>query len=510
MSTYQYYEFQAIDGRLTDHDMEDLRDYSSRARITSASFSNEYHYGSFKGDEDEWMDKYFDAFLYVANWGTRILKIRIPEKACNASIAENYMQGEMASVRKNGANLILDFRSEDEDSYEWVEGEGTLDGLIPVRDELNCGDLRALYLGWLLGVERGEFNDKEKEPDIPSGLANLSPALERLVDFLRLDKDLLAAAAESSAPLEQSEPDRKACLSWIAALKEPEKNGLLLRTMEGDRQVGLELKARFTRQSSTDGKSKSKPRRTVGKLRQLATEQAEKRRRAEEKQAKKEKARREKEKAAARKKHLDSLEGKEGRIWEKVYNLVEIRNAKSYDQAIGHLKDLRDLSIRKDKLEDFLSLLESLREPHMKKQSFIERLIVVDGSGEALVLTTRQLITKATAFDEKYRNHNFDYDMKAYEAIKDNFECLLKAGHLPDVMNLAVNLMQAGSAQIEASDEGMMLGEIEDCLKVAILAVRKSDLLKSEILDWTKKILAADRVRFICHYDLEELQRDIH
>ena len=509
MSEYQYYEFQAIDHRLTDRDMEDLRDYSSRARITSSSFVNEYHWGDFKGDIDEWMEKYFDAFLYVANWGTRILKIRIPEKAVSSSIAENYMQGEMASVRKNDANLILDFRSEDEDSYEWVEGEGTLDGLIPIRDELICGDLRALYLGWLLGVERGEFSDRYTEPVVPPGLANLSPALKRLADFLRLDVDLLAAAAASSAPLEQSEPDRKAWSSWIATLKEGEKNGLLLRMMEGDRQVGLELKARFARQSSTDGKSKSKPRRTVGKLRQLALEQAEKRRRAEEKQAKKEKARREKEKAAARKRHLDSLEGKDETIWQEVHDLIEIRNAKSYDLAIGHLKDLRDLSLRKNKLEDFLRLIDSLRESHMKKQRFIERLIVVDGSGEALVSTTRQLITKATAFDEKYRNYNFDYDWKAYEAIKHNFESLLKVGHLTDVMNLAVELMQTGSAQIEASDEGDMQKEIEDCLKVAIRALRKSDLVKSEILNWIQKMLAADRVQFICKYGLEELQRDI-
>ena len=142
-------------------------------------------------------------------------------------------------------------------------------------------------------------------------------------------------------------------------------------------------------------------------------------------------------------------------------------------------------------------LVESLRESHVKKQSFTERLVVVDGSGEALALTTRQLIKKATAFDEKYRNYNFDYDWKAYEAIKHNFECLLKAGHLTDVMNLAVELMRAGSAQIEASDEGDMQQELENCLKVGILAVRKSELLKSEIVNWTEKMLAADRVQFM-------------
>lgn len=68
--------------------------------------------------------------------------------------------------------------------------------------------------------------------------------------------------------------------------------------------------------------------------------------------------------------------------------------------------------------------------------------------------------------------------------------------------------MQTGSSQIEASDEGDMRQELENCMKIAILAVRKSDLLKSEILNWTEKMLAADRVQFICHFDLEELKRD--
>jgi hypothetical protein len=53
-----------------------------------------------------------------------------------------------------------------------------------------------------------------------------------------------------------------------------------------------------------------------------------------------------------------------------------------------------------------------------------------------------------------------------------------------------------------------MRQELENCMKIAILAVRKSDLLKSEILNWTEKMLAADRVQFICHFDLEELKRD--
>jgi len=70
MSEYQYYEFQAIDRPLTDDEQKTLRRYSGRAMITATRFVNSCSYGDFRGDESEWMAKYFDAFLYIANWGT--------------------------------------------------------------------------------------------------------------------------------------------------------------------------------------------------------------------------------------------------------------------------------------------------------------------------------------------------------------------------------------------------------------------------------------------------------
>ena len=51
---------------------------SSRATITSSRFQVDYSWGSFKGNADEWMERYFDAFLYLANWGTRELMLRVP------------------------------------------------------------------------------------------------------------------------------------------------------------------------------------------------------------------------------------------------------------------------------------------------------------------------------------------------------------------------------------------------------------------------------------------------
>lgn len=49
--------------------MSELRAISTRADITPTRFQNYYTYGDFKGDPQKLMERYFDAFVYVANWG---------------------------------------------------------------------------------------------------------------------------------------------------------------------------------------------------------------------------------------------------------------------------------------------------------------------------------------------------------------------------------------------------------------------------------------------------------
>lgn len=90
MSEYQYYEFQAIDRPLSREEIQTLRGYSTRARITTTSFTNEYSFGSFKGDTDMWMAKYFDAFVHVANWGTRLLMFRLPVRLLSVETVRLY------------------------------------------------------------------------------------------------------------------------------------------------------------------------------------------------------------------------------------------------------------------------------------------------------------------------------------------------------------------------------------------------------------------------------------
>ena len=70
MSEYQYYEFVAVDRPLTAAQQGELRALSTRARISASSFVNDYQWGDLKADPRKWMERYFDAHLYLANWGT--------------------------------------------------------------------------------------------------------------------------------------------------------------------------------------------------------------------------------------------------------------------------------------------------------------------------------------------------------------------------------------------------------------------------------------------------------
>jgi hypothetical protein len=374
MSEYQYYEFQAIDRPLTTAEMGELRAVSTRARITPTSFVNEYAWGDFKGQPDVWMERYFDAFLYLANWGTHILKLRLPPRLLNPATALAYFGSDSAFVNVKSGKVILSFSSDDEDGGEWVEGEGQLSSLISVRAELARGDLRALYLGWLLRVQAGEIDSKEAEPPVPPGLGQLSASLDSLADFLRIDGDLLHVAAKASSPLPDLALDRDEFLAWVGTLASAEKDELITKlVVESDQAAVAELLQRFLRQRSAAGAGPVTSGRTVGQLLAAAAAHTKQRKRIEAEKQTAERVRREREAAAAREKHLDSLVGREARLWAEIETLVATTQAAGYDQAVRHLVDLRDLATR-GRGGDFRLRLESLRQAHARKLAFIKRL----------------------------------------------------------------------------------------------------------------------------------------
>ena len=78
MSEYQYYDFRAIDRRLTRKEMAALRSISTRAAITIKSFTNHYEWGDLKANPSKLLEKYFDVFVYVAKNSRPALLPKIP------------------------------------------------------------------------------------------------------------------------------------------------------------------------------------------------------------------------------------------------------------------------------------------------------------------------------------------------------------------------------------------------------------------------------------------------
>ncbi len=121
--------------------------------------------------------------------------------------------------------------------------------LMSLRSELLRGDLRCLYLGWLLCVQHEEFAGEELEPPVPAGLGEFSAPLHSLIEFLGIDEELVEVAALTSAPLNAG-PSRKELDAWIRSLPEKEKSDLLLTAASpsGDRWRN-DLLRRFRQQN---------------------------------------------------------------------------------------------------------------------------------------------------------------------------------------------------------------------------------------------------------------------
>src|SRR5713101_8631096 len=266
MSEYQYYEFLALDRALTQHDIRELRKYSTRATITATRFVNHYEWGDFKGNPSTWVQKYFDAFLYFANWGTHRLMLRLPSQALDIKTAKRYLRGHSAAAHVKGDLLVLDLMAENEGGDREVDdGTGLLSSLIPLRADIAAGDHRALYLAWLSSVQSGELSADAPEPPVPPGLGALSAPLKALADFLYVGADLIAVAAVRSRPV-NDRAAREQFGHWIAGLPESEKTTLLSLAIENEHGLRAELLRRYRRARPMVGSAKVVKSRTVAVL----------------------------------------------------------------------------------------------------------------------------------------------------------------------------------------------------------------------------------------------------
>jgi hypothetical protein len=374
VSEYQYYDFKAIDRALTKTEMASLRSISTRAVITSTSFTNHYEWGNLKADPLKLLAAYFDAFVCVANWGTREFYLRLPQELVDSKQLKAMLPGKTAHMRSSGKFVIVAFESEVELDDDWDDGTGWMGSLISLRADLLRGDFRCLYLGWLSCVENGELSGDALEPPVPAGLRELSAPLDSLIEFLGINEDLIEVAASASEPL-RAGLSRKELATWIRGLPEIEKDGLLVDALlEPDERWRIELLRRFEHKKVSASGHGAIKRRTVEELLTASHARAEERMRKLNAQRAAEASRKKAKEEADRALYLDHLAKRENAVWKQVEAYIQKRQPKDYDRAVILLTDLHDLAIRQGGEDEFHLTMEELRKTHAAKDTFLRRL----------------------------------------------------------------------------------------------------------------------------------------
>ena len=287
MSEYQYYEFQAVDRRLTAEEMAEVGRLSSRTDPTPTRAVFTYSYGDFRGNPEDVLAKYYDAMLYLANWGSKQLMFRFPQSALDAEALVPYCLGDFITTSVSGEYLIVNVDFGEDEIGDWIEDEVYLSSLIRLRDDLLRGDFRFLYLAWLkaaamMAVDEDEWEAYDPdvdeiyeyeigrdtlEPPAPAGLQDLSTPLQDFVDLFEIDGDLVAVAAQAS--VSKPSPGDLDVEALVSRLPETERTDFLVRVARGEPHVGLQLMKRLQGLDQADNPAEPAtpaPRRAIGDL----------------------------------------------------------------------------------------------------------------------------------------------------------------------------------------------------------------------------------------------------
>ena len=371
MSEYQYYEWQTLERPLTAAEQNAVDALSSHIDVTSSQAIVTYNWGDFKHDPLDVLAKYFDAYLYLANWGTRRLAFRFPKGLLDAAaIDAAYCDEDYLHIKTVGNVHILEFELNiDEGFDEWIEERGLLSTLARLRDDIIQSDYCALYIVWLKAMsERSEYYDEDDpenffndpEPPLPAGLKKLTPPLEVLIDFLEIDPFLVAAAAERSPNLLPLKGQDFAPL--ISRLTRQECDDFLLKIVHAEPGAVAALRKRLLSVEQPKPTAQTAPR-TIGELLEIAENlgEAEVHRQIEEK----------------RKKHIAAMQKlakREMQIWQDVERTLESGySAANYDHATALLDQLHQLAEFQGTPAKFDTRVDAFAEQYSSRSALLRR-----------------------------------------------------------------------------------------------------------------------------------------
>ncbi|GMQ78333.1 MAG: hypothetical protein BMS9Abin02_0836 [Anaerolineae bacterium] len=371
MSEYQYHEWQTVDRTLTFEEQAQVDNLSSHIEVSSSRAAVTYNWSNFRHDPKRVLLDYFDAYFYMASWGTLRLMFRFPKGLIDEDAINPYLLEEFVSFETVGDYQVLDLEYDPEYGEGWIEAGSGLSGFIRLRDDLIEGDYRLLYLAWLkaMTISEGLVDEYESEifyseyePPVPPGLKKLSPSLKHFVNIFDLDPFLVKAAAEKSMSQASLTPMNYSKL--VARLPREESNAFLAALAEGKPGVAPALRKRLLAFSPKQTPARTEDPRTTRQLEQRAEELAEveRKRQAEE----------------ARKRHIaemTALAAREEQAWREVDHLLDNgrKIASVYDDATVRLKKLEQLSELQRTEHIFQRRIRALAVKFANRQALIRR-----------------------------------------------------------------------------------------------------------------------------------------
>ncbi len=169
--------------------------------------------------------------------------------------------------------------------------------------------------------------------------------------------------------------------------------------------------------------------------------------------------------------------------------------AGEFDNTRKHL--LRE-ALNKRTKADLVELAMRFADEEKGSEWILEEALDLAKPGDLLIHDIGTAIIAATKVDERRAKYDFTYDHRAYDAVHRGLTRLIGKGELESAKRLGMTLMDMGSYQMECSDEGLMLDDIEKCLRPVIDASAHSGGAR----EWAREMLRLDRIGTICRREL--------
>lgn len=370
MSEYQCYQWKKVGRSLSPKQRKEVSNLSSHISVTGASAEVTYHWGDFKHDPQAVLARYFDIFLYEANWGTQRVAFRFDLHTVDVDQLTGFAVGDSLEVNQTDEGVFLEVWFEENwvepswsyyDQYE-ATGDWRLEAFESIYRQIQQGDYRGLFLLWLKSCQLSP--EEAKVVGLPKGMAALEEEHRILIDFVGVDEGLLKQAAERSKPLPGKRKMEDALDQYLSKLSADQREGYIRRLVSED---ALALQSALRRELRVLGNHR--PPNYLGEIvRYQELADAAKR----EAQMKAQKAKEKEERR--RKEYLAELGNREDELLDRVHELVSEKKSKSYDEAVLLLRGLEDLWMSRGDRGYFLEAVECIANEFPRLTGFRGRL----------------------------------------------------------------------------------------------------------------------------------------